>query len=273
MAFDPNNLPMKVREAWQQGAAGWKDVVLRCLEVGINDPNRLADFLFYLNHPERNGAPIKAGDGKSIEQWKYYRAMVKDFIGVQSIPKGPQTPNAQAVNWIYSDAEWEQIRTAWGDEVLAWAKLPPIYKRETKQFDVPSWLAADYKTVIFWKSLEPANTCIASPHKRLQGVALIKDDMDYWEKRWSKSQVGAQVLQSTAMVSVKDYTDLVLVQQLCPESAKLRLQALSKDLMYKMFVGMFQMLGPVGLKGGTPEHDRLTGIIKDLMLKIYGKDA
>lgn len=83
MAFDHNALPMMVREAWQQKPIDWKFVAQRCLNLGINHPNKLADFVFYLTYPKREGAQIEASDQQAIELSKYCRAQVKDFIGVQ----------------------------------------------------------------------------------------------------------------------------------------------------------------------------------------------
>ncbi|MBC8167812.1 MAG: hypothetical protein H7Y20_18320 [Bryobacteraceae bacterium] len=270
MAFDPNNLPMKVREAWQQGPSGWKLVVQRCLDVGINDPNRLADFIFYLNHPERDGKKIEAGDQKSIEEWKYFRAAVKDYIGMRSLPEGPHTPTTPAVNWVGSDAEWEEIRRAWGDEILAWAKVAP-HGKEAKEFTPPDWLRSDYETVFFWKSADPASDCIASRRKRLQGLAMLRGDVQYWEQRWSASGIGAIVLRTAAETAIKDYRKLIVTEKLCPESAKLRLQAISKDVIYQMFLGMFQLLSPQALKGGTAAQGVVAEIVNQILSRALKK--
>ncbi len=271
MSFDHNNLPITVREAWAQKPSDWKLVVQRCFVVGINDPNKLADFVYYLTYPEREGSPIAASDQKAIEQWKYCRAQVKDFLGVQQNAKTPYIPTTPAKNWVFTEDEWNDVRRNWGNEVVAWAKIPPSGK-EAKEFAPPDWLKADFATVFFWKSADPSCDRIANRRKSLQGLAMIRDDMWYWKKRWSVSDVGARVLQSTAETAIRDYRSFIIDRKMCPESAKLRLQAISKDVIYQLFLGMFQLLSPQGLKGAGQFDGQIVDILNKLIPKIFQEE-
>ena len=93
---------------------------------------------------------------------------------------------------------------------------------------------------------------------------MIRDDVLYWQKRWSESSTVARVLQSTAATAIGDYRSSINEKKLCPESAKLRLQAISKDVVYQIFLGRFQMMSPQGLKGAG----QLDGQIVDILNKI-----
>lgn len=93
---------------------------------------------------------------------------------------------------------------------------------------------------------------------------MICDYVWYWQKRWSQSSTGAGVLQSIAATAIGDYRSFIIEKQLCPESAKLRLQAISKDIVYQMFPSMFQMTSPQGQKGAG----QLDGQIVDILNKI-----
>jgi len=62
MSFDPKKLPSRVYEAFKLGAVAWPLVVQKAVAEGITDVDELASIVFYLNHPERNGRPISAGE-------------------------------------------------------------------------------------------------------------------------------------------------------------------------------------------------------------------
>jgi hypothetical protein len=61
--------------------------VITELVRGERDPNKLANVAFYAVHPERNHAPIAAGETDAIAQWKRLRAgvvkqLLADFKGI-----------------------------------------------------------------------------------------------------------------------------------------------------------------------------------------------
>ena len=181
---------------------------------------------------------------------------------MQAKTNGPYIPTKAGRKWVFSDAEWEDVRKACGNEIVAWAKVPPIGKK-AKEFAPPEWMRPDYAKVFFWKLADPGCDCIANHRKSLPGLAIICDDVLYWQKRWSESSTVARVLQSTAATAIGDYRSSINEKKLCPESAKLRLQAISKDVVYQIFLGRFQMMSPQGLKGAG----QLDGQIVDILNK------
>jgi len=76
MSFDLKTLPLTVQTAFRQGPLAWALVVESCLRVGIEDPGKLTDIVFYLHHPERNGRPLMPSEVTLINQWKGFRKLI-----------------------------------------------------------------------------------------------------------------------------------------------------------------------------------------------------
>ena len=76
MSFDPKTLPPAVQAVFRQGPLAWPLVVENCLRAGIEDPGKLADIVFYLHHPERNGRPLLSTETTLIKQWKGFRTLI-----------------------------------------------------------------------------------------------------------------------------------------------------------------------------------------------------
>jgi len=76
MSFDQKSLPLSVQTAFRQGPLAWALVVESCLQVGIEDPGELADIVFFLHHPERNGRPLLPVETTLIKQWKGFRTLI-----------------------------------------------------------------------------------------------------------------------------------------------------------------------------------------------------
>jgi hypothetical protein len=76
MSFDPKTLPLTVQTAFKQGPLAWALVVENCLHTGIEDPDKLADIVFFLHHPERNGRPLLSVETTLIKQWKGFRTLI-----------------------------------------------------------------------------------------------------------------------------------------------------------------------------------------------------
>ena len=62
--FDLAALPATVQQAFTKGGAGWLQAVPAAIAARIVDPRRLADLMFFMQHPER----MTAGVGKLIEE-------------------------------------------------------------------------------------------------------------------------------------------------------------------------------------------------------------
>jgi len=80
MSFDPKTLPLPVQTAFKLGPLAWALVVENCLRVGIEDPGELADIVFFLHHPERNGRPLLPVETTLIKQWKSFRTLIMPRI-------------------------------------------------------------------------------------------------------------------------------------------------------------------------------------------------
>lgn len=80
MDFDPKSLPDPAREAFEYGAIAWPLVVQEMIKAGVTDANELADIVFFLHHPERNGQKIEPGEDAMIEQWVAFRTLVKPLL-------------------------------------------------------------------------------------------------------------------------------------------------------------------------------------------------
>jgi hypothetical protein len=76
MSFDPKTLPASVQAVYRQGPLAWALAVDSCLRVGIEDPIKLADIVFYLHHPERIGRPLQSYEVSLINQWKGFRTLI-----------------------------------------------------------------------------------------------------------------------------------------------------------------------------------------------------
>jgi len=76
MSFDPRTLPPSVQAAYRQGPLAWALVIENCLRVGIEDPVKLTDIVFYLHHPERIGRPLLPTETTLIKQWKGFRTLI-----------------------------------------------------------------------------------------------------------------------------------------------------------------------------------------------------
>lgn len=139
MSFDPKTMPPDARDAFQYGALAWPLVVQESIKGGITDADELADIVFFLHHPERNGRPLEASERTLIEQWKAFRGLVKpladraprskpapkadrhvpvDLFALQysrKIDGTPEFPRALANRWG-DDDRWVEISTV-GDLV------------------------------------------------------------------------------------------------------------------------------------------------------------
>ncbi len=161
--------------------------------------------------------------------------------------------------WM-NDIEGWQIKKHWGQQILDWASIPPEGV-EAKEFSPPGNMTQAYKTVFVWKSQTPNITCVASPKARLQVLALLRDDIAYWQQRMPSYQQAIQV-QTAAAAAVNDYRDFIICKKYCPPAAFNRLAAQGKDLIYLMFLGMFQLLSPVGLAGAPAASSMIADVTK-----------
>lgn len=93
--FRLGNFPSSVQDAFKKkGSAAWRPAVLEAIAKGITDPRKLANLMFFMQHPERMNA---AGVGKLIEakeatfvklrvEWILYFTIVTKMLKPSTIP-------------------------------------------------------------------------------------------------------------------------------------------------------------------------------------------
>ena len=96
MAFDPTSLPARVYEAYKLGPATWPYLVEKAKLAGITNPDKIADIVFYLHHPERIGRPLEAGDTALIKQWKGFRYLIKLQLAPKLVTPVPSSAGGES---------------------------------------------------------------------------------------------------------------------------------------------------------------------------------
>ncbi len=252
MAFNPKtDLKPQIYEQYKLGPLAWPAVVKTAVE--LNDPDKkyrdvdwLASVVFYLHHPERNGRKIDPGETAMIAEWKNWRTLIKPMVPAMAATK-PESPGSAtpAAKWELDAVEAWEIQKTWGKEIIDWVKIPPEGKA-AKEFSPPPSMRGDYKTVFVWKSLDAKKDCplMSQPYKRVQIVALLRDDKAYWDARTKGNRIQTDMLQTAAATAIRDYRDYIVNRKFCPPAAFNRLVQVNKDVIYEMFLGMFQLLSP-----------------------------
>jgi hypothetical protein len=263
MAFDPHSLPPATYAAFLKGPNAWPLVVQKGYSEGITDPDKLTSIVFYLNHPERHGKAIQPHESALIQEWKSTRVLV-----VNMLAKPPGNAPAPAETWMDDVTGW-QIKKQWGQAIFEWANVPPN-GTEVKEFFPPGSEAAHYKTVFGWKCWDPGTACIANPKQRLQFLMMLRDDQAYWNWRTGGKYIATEMLRTAAETALRDYRSFIIGRKMCPKAAYNRLVGINKDMIYQMFLGMFQMMSPVGVPNAAPA---LTEAIANLLGKIAESKA
>jgi len=166
--------------------------------------------------------------------------------------------------WKLTAAEVAEIRRHWGEEALAWAKIPPN-GTETSEF-VPHKQTDRFAVLFGWKSLTPKTACWANPGQSVQFLALLRDDMAFWRQRTHGNERMAIILKDAAACAIRDYRLFIIDQKMCPQNAYNRLVLIGKDVTFQMFLGMFQLLSPVGV-AGAPASSRAIAEGVDTVIK------
>ncbi|MBL8231873.1 MAG: hypothetical protein JNL98_25470 [Bryobacterales bacterium] len=284
MAFNPSSFPPSLRAEYENAKKApllWPSVVMEAARVHIKDEATLTNIVFFLHHPELNGRAIASHETKLVEEWKWWRGMVKKMIpnlNPPPKPSGPPSPSTPAVpDWVVEDTEQWRIRNDWGNEILDWVMLPPESDAEAKEFDPPSWLRSTYKTVFVWKSRNPKTLCYANPEQRVQVLAMVRDDLPYWIQRANQIGVEARfgkALQTGASTVIKDYRDLIVERKMCPKSAEKKLIEINREMIYQMLIGFYMWAGELarGSRGGGKTYsDGFIEIMK--AVKKFGVDV
>ncbi len=222
------------------------------LYMGYNNPDCRVD---------PNGKTLDALF-QSLVSKKASDAAYQDWLNAQTAASQPEAHEKQA-NWQLNATEVADIRKNWGENVLAWARLPPNGS-ESREFFAQKNTDV-YATIFGWKSNQPNIACVARPNQRVQVLAMLRDDMPYWLQRSRGDQQMATILQYSQACAVRDYRQFIVNQKMCPPAAYNRLASISNDVIYQMFLGMFQLLAPVGIGGAPAGSAAISDATKTLM--------
>jgi len=104
MAFNPTSLPASVYEAYKHGPMYWPWVVERAHLAGITNPDKIADIVFYLHHPERVGRPLESGESALIKEWKGFRYLIKLQLDPKEVSPSTKAGAASIVSGALMDS-------------------------------------------------------------------------------------------------------------------------------------------------------------------------
>lgn len=159
MAFHISELPESVQTLFNKNIhspALWPTVVQEAVQQGVTDPNKLADIVFYLHHPDLilSGITRSNKDFKALsDEWTAWFNLVKP--GVPSWSK----KKAASEEWeYYSKSHWSKS-DAISNDVKSWLQKPPTHEREVGIFK--SELTDNGRPLFFltWKTLARDKYC------------------------------------------------------------------------------------------------------------------
>jgi len=213
-------------------------------------------------------------NGKTLEAlfqstlWKQvsdalYQAWLKAQAAAAQAP--PPPPD---IDWVISAKEVGDIRKNFGENALAWARLPPK-GTEVMEF-YPQKNTDRIGTLFGWKSQTPNTACVANPKQHVQFLEMLRDDMPFWVQRSGGHNRAAIIFQYNAACVIKDYRGFIMGQKMCPKSAYYRLVGINKDVIFNMFVGMFQLLSPMGLANAASSSGNIAEILNKMSEGITG---
>ena len=79
-AIKIDHLPPRLRQAFEAGSSGWKNVIHWAKQFGLVDLNFLTDLIFHLSHPELGGRDIRPGETELANEWKAIREKVRPLV-------------------------------------------------------------------------------------------------------------------------------------------------------------------------------------------------
>ncbi|MBX3304991.1 MAG: hypothetical protein KF751_02950 [Nitrospira sp.] len=221
-----------------------------------------------------NEKPTKAiAEFQRIYSGKYGFSLEQDgFVGAKThlallyaIKRANPEPTIKpTATWSISEADANRIKEYYGHEVLNWAKIQPE-EVEVKEFGPPPSLRGNYKTIFAWKSANPRMNCVFDSKQRLQLLVMLRDDKEYWDVRTNGNSIMSAMMQTAAQTAIRDYRHFIIERRMCPRDVYNKLVQISKDVIYQMFLGMFQLLSPAGVPNRYPQH---TAAFAELLKKL-----
>jgi hypothetical protein len=98
--FQLSSLPSSIQSVFKWGAPMTVVVLQLAIDAGITDSGKIADIMFFLNHPERKGRPISKSESnyqQLVNEWKEYRQLAKMQLEIHRLSVGSSVkPNSSA---------------------------------------------------------------------------------------------------------------------------------------------------------------------------------
>ena len=170
---------------------------------------------------------------------------------VHAIKPKPVKPKQ---DWIFPDELQGRIERDLGEEVLAWAMIPPT-GTEAKEFSPMPSLQSDYGAIFAWKSQNTGPFC---GRDHLQFILLLRDDQAYWDKRVGGSFIQRQMVQTAAAANIRDYRDYVVGRKICPYAAQLKMRLNNDELLSQMRLALLQLIPLRGVLRGQALSSLIT---------------
>lgn len=267
--FDLSKFSAEVRAAFREAPAFWPITVDAAIKSGVRDPDKLADLIFFMHHPERmtgnKGRALKTSEANFdalVEEWQAFRSIVMPIL----LPKVPEV-SAGAKDWDLNGAQRHSLHGLGGKALVEWAALPPSAPAETMAFASQK---PDIKRILAWKSQDPKSLCLASPQKRIQLFLMPPDSLDYWKKRMPDGNM-AEIKSTAIRGSNRAYRKHIIENKLCPKAAFNLEVAESRSLILKMAAELFAMMPIPGVKGEA-QFDSLKKLVEAMASAFQGAD-
>lgn len=292
MSFNIQALPPRLQDTFYE-AVDFNVVYWAARQSSISDQNKLTDLLFYHAHKELvypgGSMPLKPGMANYnalVAEWRKFKQIVQSLAhGQPNKPSSSSGPSEASQDFLDDlDIEYEdlifgkpaegwtshalskKIQDAWGREVAAYCRKPPASdgRPSAGSFDVPKSVSSHVGHAIVWKARNPRDHCrhgAGRSHYKIMVLGLLRYDRDYWLGQTGNNPRQAGILSETARVTVWDYRRCVVTHQMCPHAAYQKLLSSSRDVIYEMFIGMFQLMSP---QGASPVPGKMSAMGKSL---------
>lgn len=253
--FDLSSYAQSVRDAFRAPAIFWPTCVGEAVESGESDPDRLADLVFFMHHPER----ISGTKGKSLDPDEHrFSALVEEWVQFRTAilpivqPDSGETASAENEredverdDWEPTDKERMWLKRLGGEALAEWAEIPPMARAETLAFPSPR---KDLKGVFAWKSRRPSETCLANPKQRLQLYLAPPESEAYWRRKHPEGNAAAIVAATNKSMN-RAYRQHIIRDKMCPKGALAKETETKRELILEMVEGLYgvmPVLGPTG---------------------------
>ncbi len=186
----------------------------------------------------------------------------------ESYPK----EQSQPIDWDLSTEEKARIQKDWGKEIADYCAIPPQYGVEAKEFLPPAQLRDRYEAVFVWKTTDPQR-CYNSPKDKIHIMATVRSDRQYWSKYYKDSHIGMEIITGSTRWATEDLRRQIVGMKKCPATARVALRQYDKKVLFEMFMAMYQLYSPQGIKNPWYDHGvAASGFAKAVISILREKD-